>query len=451
MNNLLYSSLLSYQANEQTNQQLWGTKPLKNTTISIFSYYDSCMLRCNQDYIIQQYQQYNRTNHLCYTNQSIIESLHVFPYYLSPSSLSEPSSVCGLPSPCISVLPNTMVYSMPETQTLPLNNSLSSLLETIHIQELINNYKYYIDVLISEALKPAGAISINTPLALRVLTWDKDTGYSLSTSNLVKSRSLIRKLPGFLFSSYAPTANRSPLLIRINDYYTLLKYTEQDYQKIRSYTQTSSSTSLSSSSSSITDTIYNETLHKYRIPKYRLLIKLYKNITNNQKDMLINILRSTIGNDMITVQDTASVLNGAKFAIDGLDIFFLLCSGICLYLCFFGTWLSFTANIRYSMIEIGIIRSLGLPSYLTTRIYIYEALAVTLSACINGLTIGLLTAIALSLQFNLFVEMPFQLILPLPLIILFLISSSGIAIYASYYPAQPYSKGTIAAVVKGKL
>ena len=46
------------------------------------------------------------------------------------------------------------------------------------------------------------------------------------------------------------------------------------------------------------------------------------------------------------------------------------------------------------------------------RAYIYEALAIIIAAVLTGALIGLLIAITLTLQFNLFTEMPFVFTFP---------------------------------------
>ena len=46
------------------------------------------------------------------------------------------------------------------------------------------------------------------------------------------------------------------------------------------------------------------------------------------------------------------------------------------------------------------------------RAYIYEALAIISAAVLTGSVIGLLIAITLTLQFNLFTEMPFVFTFP---------------------------------------
>lgn len=119
-------------------------------------------------------------------------------------------------------------------------------------------------------------------------------------------------------------------------------------------------------------------------------------------------------------------------------------AAIAVFLCFFLLWLSFTANVRENAWEFGVLRAVGLsvraprhPHTVHTdkrtqsnaqkqlylrcarrqgaqviRCYVYEALAIIIAAVLTGALIGLLIAVTLTLQFNLFTEMPFVFTFP---------------------------------------
>ena len=58
------------------------------------------------------------------------------------------------------------------------------------------------------------------------------------------------------------------------------------------------------------------------------------------------------------------------------------------------------ANMRENAREFGILRALGLDAREVLAVYVYEALAVVLSAFLLGLIVGLLIAISLTAQFK---------------------------------------------------
>src|SRR5262249_52081845 len=59
------------------------------------------------------------------------------------------------------------------------------------------------------------------------------------------------------------------------------------------------------------------------LPKSRLLVKLKAGATDDDRQRVINGLRSYIRSPLITIQDTAALLSATDIAIVGLDIFFV--------------------------------------------------------------------------------------------------------------------------------
>merc|ERR1711879_883898 len=92
--------------------------------------------------------------------------------------------------------------------------------------------------------------------------------------------------------------------------------------------------------------------------------------------------------------------------------FFLLMGTVGMFLSFFILFLSFVANIRANVWEIGILRSLGLTSLEIQIIYILEAVAIVLTAIINGTIIGVAIALIFIANFILFMEVPFEISFP---------------------------------------
>jgi len=180
----------------------------------------------------------------------------------------------------------------------------------------------------------------------------------------------------------------------------------------------------------------------------RLMIKMKEPAPEAQRQGIINGLRNCIYDDSIFIFDTQDLLNSSQVAVRLLMMFFYFVSFIASILCFFGLWLSFNANVRENSWEFGVLRALGLSARQAIRIYVYEALAVVLSAVILGTFIGTFIATTLTLQSDLFSEMGFSFNFPYPLFSLVLVICFVIAILGSYLPASALRHKEIAIALK---
>jgi ABC-type antimicrobial peptide transport system permease subunit len=84
------------------------------------------------------------------------------------------------------------------------------------------------------------------------------------------------------------------------------------------------------------------------------------------------------------------------------------------------------------------------------RVYIYEAVAVIIASFFLGLLCGLLVAVTLTLQLDLFTEMAFEMKFPWLIFGSILAMSFIVAIFASYLPARHLAKKKIAQALKNK-
>jgi ABC-type antimicrobial peptide transport system permease subunit len=71
------------------------------------------------------------------------------------------------------------------------------------------------------------------------------------------------------------------------------------------------------------------------------------------------------------------------------------------------------------------------------------------ASIVIGTGLGILTAVTLTLQFNLFTEMPFQLDFPVALFLLVTLFSFVLAVFGSYYPSRAFTSKPIAIVLRG--
>lgn len=186
------------------------------------------------------------------------------------------------------------------------------------------------------------------------------------------------------------------------------------------------------------------------LAKHRLMVKLKDGATAMERQRVINGLRSYLRSAVVQIQDTNALVASTDVAVIGLNVFFIFVATLALVLAFFSVWLSFSSNVRENSTEFGILRSLGLPAAAVMRAYIYEALSVVLTAFGLGTAVGLLVASTLTLQFNLFTEMPFEFNFPTGLFVLTLLGSIVLAVVASFFPARAIARLDIAGVLKGR-
>lgn len=143
------------------------------------------------------------------------------------------------------------------------------------------------------------------------------------------------------------------------------------------------------------------------------------------------------------------MLDSADTAVNGLNLFFTVVAALALTLCFFATWLSFLSNVQENSVEFGILRSLGLSIRQTISVYLFEAVAVVLSAFLLGTIVGLVISTTLTLQFNLFTEMAFSFVFPVVLFVFTFVACVLVAVISSFLPALGLSKFRISNVLKG--
>jgi len=179
-------------------------------------------------------------------------------------------------------------------------------------------------------------------------------------------------------------------------------------------------------------------------------VRIADDATSLDIEGVINSLRNYISDDLTQVLDTRALVASTATAINLLQIFFIVVTIIAITMCFFVLWLSFTANIRENAWEFGVLRALGLTSAEVMRVYVYEAISLIAASVLLGTVIGLTTATTLTLQFNLFTELPFSFQFPYPLFIVVLIMSFVVSVLGSYWPARAFKQKPIAIALKGK-
>lgn len=285
-------------------------------------------------------------------------------------------------------------------------------------EKLTNAYVKYVDVVCSEALRYTISVDTKTPMKLFVNV--KDSG---RINYLVKSRAMLNGLPGFAFSSYRHLAILSPVLVTMDTYYDIMK--EGWDAKRRD----------------------GEVMPE-RPPKQYLRIKMKSGSSTTDRDIIMNGVRNYLKDDTTQILNTQDMLDSTQIAVRLLDVFFYIVSVISVVLCFLVLWLSFTANVNENAWEFGVLRAIGLTSATVIRMYVYEALCLILSSVFIGSTIGMAVSVTLTMQFNVFTELPFSFDFPYFLFFSVLAMSIAVAIGGSYLPASAIKKKDIAIALK---
>lgn len=286
-------------------------------------------------------------------------------------------------------------------------------------------YINYVDVIISESLRLSGSIDVDTPLMLTV-RYKTRADSSSSIVYLCKVRAMISKMPGFFFSSYRQTANFSPVLITMDQFYRILNETYHGPNVIEERTQ------------ALPD----------KPPKQKLQVKLRSDLTKPEREVVMNGIRTFIDNDVTQIVSAVDLVNSTDVALELLTVFFNIVAIIAISLCFFVLWLSFTANVNENAWEFGVLRAIGLNSATVIRMYIYEALSLIFSSVLIGSVVGILVAVTLTLQFNLFSEFAFTFAFPYALFFSVLGMAVLVAIFGSYLPSYSLKKKDIAIALK---
>jgi ABC-type antimicrobial peptide transport system permease subunit len=81
-------------------------------------------------------------------------------------------------------------------------------------------------------------------------------------------------------------------------------------------------------------------------------------------------------------------------------------------------------------------------------IYVYEAVSLVLASVILGTAIGILIGASLTLQFNLFTELPFNMRFPTGLFLTMFFMAFAVSILGSALPAYGLLKKSISSVLR---
>eukprot|EP00347_Sterkiella_histriomuscorum_P017410 403349482 len=185
------------------------------------------------------------------------------------------------------------------------------------------------------------------------------------------------------------------------------------------------------------------------LPKNRLFMKALQNATRFERGVFMNNLLNFVKDETLLVFDRQSFIEDIDDRLILIDVFNASVSIICFALGLFQLIVSISANIRDSMWELGVLRAMGMNKNEIMRITMYESIVNNFSSIILGFVIGLIISTSLMAQFLLFLELPFELVLPSQTFIFLAILSIGTMTLGSYIGSRSLNKKQIASVLKG--
>ena len=161
-----------------------------------------------------------------------------------------------------------------------------------------------------------------------------------------------------------------------------------------------------------------------------------------------NQIRGILKDNTLIVIDIQKIESNMETTQLIFNIFIIFLGIIAFIISFFMLLVATTSNIKENMWKFGVLRAIGLRKVQITRIYLYEALAVYLSAALLGMLVGFILATTLSLQFNIFLELPFKITFPYWLVATMLILGLFVTILGTIIPLRSINRRTISSVLK---
>lgn len=111
--------------------------------------------------------------------------------------------------------------------------------------------------------------------------------------------------------------------------------------------------------------------------------------------------------------------------------------------------MTLSANIKDSMWELGVLRSMGCTRAQITRVMIYELVSNTLSAMTLGYSSGIIVSCIAIAQFHTLVELPLKFTLPLQTFVIVGICAVMSLIAGGKFGTSALFQRNIASILKG--
>ncbi|KAJ3048749.1 hypothetical protein HK097_010242 [Rhizophlyctis rosea] len=281
-------------------------------------------------------------------------------------------------------------------------------------------YTEAIPIIISSGMKTSAQIYLNS-LTKLTLGYYNGGPYRVDKTFLCKPIALLEKLPGFLDIGSRSGWN-APIFVSMGQYEKLMRL------------------------------VQNETKQEVmeRSPKEVVYVRVREGATKAEVDAVAADLVTVIGDGEVKVTTALDETGSTGVATGYITVIFYIVSAVGVLFSFFVLWLSFTANIHENAWEFGVLRSIGFPVSSVIKVYIYESLCIMIASTMIGTAVGLLVALAVTLQLNLWTQLPFHFYFPTVLYCCTVAASFVVSLLGSYLPARNRAREKIAVILKGE-
>jgi len=146
----------------------------------------------------------------------------------------------------------------------------------------------------------------------------------------------------------------------------------------------------------------------YDLIKEALFIKLKEGISREERVIVMNTVLSVIDEANFFFFDRQAFLEKWQQKVALMGVFNQVCCCLCFLLGTFQLIVTISANIRDSMWELGVLRSMGCTRGQITRVMVYEMVSNTIASLALGFFCGISVTLLTIAQFHLIVELPFK-------------------------------------------
>mmetsp|Transcript_844 Transcript_844/g.2906 ORF Transcript_844/g.2906 Transcript_844/m.2906 type:complete len:1061 (-) Transcript_844:73-3255(-) len=185
------------------------------------------------------------------------------------------------------------------------------------------------------------------------------------------------------------------------------------------------------------------------VPLEKMFFKLAPSATESEINQLKRQMNSIIqGVSSLRVNDVEDSLSPLRIASTVMDFFFIFTTIVAMILCFFSLISSMVTNVHDQAKEIGILRAIGVQKFAVTRVYIYEAFVLVISASIMGVFIGLAVSYTMTLQQILFTQLPIAFIFPWEIILIVFVLALVCSFVSACIPIRSTLKKPIVQILR---
>jgi len=266
----------------------------------------------------------------------------------------------------------------------------------------------YGSLILSSSMSQSLCLEPNSPYLLKI--WE---GQHLWNTQKTFSLGFLDSAPGFFMSKF-PTSNQQDVLVSFPTYLNLSGGAIQ----------------------SVDD-----------IPLKNMVFKLAPHTSREQIDFIKQSLWQ-LNRGGMWIWDFDRELTSLRKVVSLLDYFFQLTTVVAVFICFFSLTSTMLSNIQDQAKEIGILRALGTSPFSLYRLYIWESFVLSCSGSIVGIFIGSFVAWTMTLQRELYTQLPLPFVFPWQIMLLTIASSLFFSSLASLSGVWYMLKKPITSIMK---